>query len=62
MALLERSLELVKLSDVDLDDTTYCARIEFTEEDRVSGLTCFNKSLNFSTSIHFLPLNGIFAA
>ncbi len=33
MALLERSLELVKLVDVDLDNTTYCARIEFTDEE-----------------------------
>jgi len=30
---MERSLERVKLADVDLTDTTYCARIEFTEEE-----------------------------
>lgn len=30
---MERRLERVRLSDVDLEDTTYCARLEFTDEE-----------------------------
>jgi len=30
---MERSLERVKLVDVDLTNTTYCARIEFPDEE-----------------------------
>ncbi len=30
---MERKLERVRLSDVDLTDTTYCARLEFTDEE-----------------------------
>ncbi len=30
---MQRRLERVRLSDVDLEDTTYCARLEFTDEE-----------------------------
>jgi len=30
---MQRRLERLRLSDVDLEDTTYCARLEFTDEE-----------------------------
>ncbi len=30
---MERKLERVRLSEVDLTDVTFCARVEFTDEE-----------------------------
>jgi ParB-like chromosome segregation protein Spo0J len=30
---MQRRLEFVKLGDIDLEDTTFCARLEFTDEE-----------------------------